>query len=195
MKIKYIFASVLALLCSVLFVACGGGRNVTLPKINSTRYLASTVATTYVENNVTLGPKNMSLSYFIENQVNKDSLKAHKTLVFKGTSWMYKMYIEAVYFYFYCSDDKPINQLEFTMVDLDGGQDDDTSLPEGTYRVHQKIAIDAKSHKGCLVRVDIGHKVLDQEFSITLSMANETSFNGSYSWTIYGLAIYGETRI
>lgn len=194
MKFKHIISIFLACFCSFLCVGCNSGRNVTLPQINNSRYLSAQVESTYLSSGYSR-TGNINLASFSTQQVDTTSVRAHKTLKFVGTSWIYKMYIEAVYFYFYCTKDIKLNDFKFTMVDLDGGNTEDSTLPEGTYKVEQVISLSAKAEKGYLVRVDIGHTALNEDFSIELSMANESAFDGECFWTIYGLAIYGETRI
>lgn len=104
------------------------------------------------------------------------------------------MYIECVYFYVYSDTALIDSQLSFLMTGLDGGLYDET-LPEGTYKVEKNsIGISVEENGSQLVRVDIGHKVTQNGFSLVFDFDNDLEF-GNFSWTIYHLTVYGEIRL
>jgi len=186
-KLKNLLIVVCACMCLFL-VACGNsGRDVSTPPIAMTRYFLDSVESKGTGSGTTV----LHLPSFVGQQKDETTMKHHTSLTFSGdTAWMNGMYIECVYFYVVANVELVESQLSFVMSGLDGGNYDVTAE---TYKVEQSsIGISAKAGEGKLVRVDIGHKAVNNK---TLSVKiNFSPSSVDFNWTIYGFAAYGETR-
>ena len=181
---KKIFVAFLCFICIFGFVGCDR-RDVDTPALNMSRYFKSTVISR--ANNKST---DLNLSSFIADKPDIDTLKLHSKLQFTGiTNWISNMYVECVYFYFYSTKAVEVNQLLFTMTSLDGGKSDNTL---NNYKVEEVLAFNASKNKGVLVRVDIGHTVTNDELTLKIQLEDENLLNTDFSWTIYGLQVYGD---
>ena len=188
MKLKRLLSITLCFLCVLAFTGCG--RNVSTSPLTMDRYFNSKVTSKYSTNST----KSYNLSSFTAQNTDENTLALHKSLQFTGvTNWLYSMYLECVYFYFYSTKSVEVNQLKVTVTALDGGITD-LNLPDGTYKVEQIVSFNASKNKGVLVRVDIGKNVCNSDLTLTLALEDENLLNTDFSWTIYGLQTYGETR-
>ncbi|MBQ8468162.1 MAG: hypothetical protein IJ542_00200 [Clostridia bacterium] len=192
--ISALFACTICVLSSLLFFGCKNTSPVSTPAINMNRYFSNTVVSRNIDSGAT-STTNLTLSSFISESVDKTTLKKHRSLTFdRNGAWLNGMYIECVYFYVYSDTALIDSQLSFLMTGLDGGLYDET-LPEGTYKVEKNsIGISVEENGSQLVRVDIGHKVTQNGFSLVFDFDNDLEF-GNFSWTIYHLTVYGEIRL
>lgn len=183
MKLKKILIFTLCLFSLFMFTGCG--RNVTTKPLEMERYYNSKVISKYS----TSGKKEYNLSSFIANEVDSDTLFGHTSLTFNGvTNWLYGMYVECVYFYFYSSKAVEVNQLEFKITELEGGTEDITL---NKYKVEEILSLNAPKEEGVLLRVNVNQRVSNNESVIEIKL-NDALVD--YNWTIYGLQVYGETR-
>ena len=191
MKTKSLFSILLAICCCFILVGCtNNGRNVKTKAITMNTYFSETVKV----NNSSSDTYN--LSAFTSDNVDTNTLLTdNKKLTFTGVSnWIYGMYIECVYFYLYTTKSVEINSLKITMTDLDSGEEDST-LPEGTYKLEETFAVIADKQQGKLIRIDINKTALNQTLTLTIDLSGEPMVaSGDYNWTIYGLTVYGEHR-
>ena len=175
----------LCFICVFGFAGCSK-RDVTTPALTMSRYFKPTVVSRYNNKNT-----DYNLSEFTGNEVNTETLKLHNSLKFVGvTNWIYNMYIECVYFYFYSTKTIEVNQLTFTMTALDGGVSDDSTI--NTYKVQETVSCHAKKNEGVLLRVNVGHKVTLDELNMTIALEDENLLTMDFGWTIYGLQVYGD---
>ena len=188
-KLKTVFAVLCACMCLCL-VACGpNGRNVTTPAINMTRYFSDSVVSQNTDSGYSVTTA-LHLPSFVGESADQKTMYKHSSLAFSGdTTWMTGMYIECVYFYVVANTELAEAQLSFVMSGLDGGNYDVTAE---TYKVEQlSIGITAKANEAKLIRVDIGHQVTTKTLSVKFNFNPSTV---EFKWTIYGFAVYGETR-
>ena len=184
----------LALFCCLLsmFIVCGCSRDVSTQALTMTRYFKSNVVSAYGINKT----KEYSLVNFTGENANLGTMAAHKSLTFSGINdWLYRKYIERVYFYVYTTHTTNIEQLKVTFTSLDGGETDNTI---NGYKVSETVAVNVEANKGTLVRVDIGHTVTLDDAQLIFKLDDEKfSYDTNYAnfkWTIYGLQVYGETK-
>lgn len=179
-KLNKIFACLLCCLSLFLLVGCNSNA------LTMDRYFKSTAVSRYNGSN-----KELNLSCFTADKPDTSTLRLHAYLKFTGvTNWIYDMNIEYVTFYFYCTKTVEINQLQFKMTGLDGGESDLTSSSK---YVSQILAFNPTKEKGKLLRVNIGHRATMDELTITIELQDENILNISdFTWTIYGLQVYGD---
>lgn len=185
MKLKKLLIVMLCFMCAFGMVGCSR-RNVTTPALTMTRYFKSTAVSRCNNKNT-----DYNLSSFIADEPDTSTLKLHNHLIFAGiNNWLYNMHVECVYFYFYSTKSIEVNQLVFTMTALDGGVSDDVTI--NTYKVQETLSFHAKKDEGILLRVNVGHKVTMDDLSMTIALEDENLLNMDFSWTIYGLQVYGD---
>lgn len=179
-KLNKIFACILCCFSLFLLVGCDSHA------LTMSRYFNSTVESGYNSSS-----KKYNLSSFVANKPDTDTMRAHTYLKFTGVSnWIYDMNIEYVTFYFYCSKTVEVNQLQFKMTGLDGGE---SNLTLSSKYVSKILAFNATKEKGLQLRVDIGHRATMDELAINLEMQDENIRNNDdFEWTIYGLQVYGD---
>ncbi len=179
-KLNKIFACLLCFFSIFLLVGCNSNA------LTMDRYFKSTAVSRYNNSN-----KDYDLSYFTSKKVDTSTLRAHTYLKFTGiTNWIYDMDIEYVTFYFYSNKSVEVNQLQFKMTGLDGGESD---LTTNSKYISKTLAFNIAKEKGVLLRVDIGQKATMDELTITIEMQDEAILNiNDFGWTIYGLQVYGD---
>lgn len=191
MKFKKTLVLIVAIFCATIFVGCG--RNVQSPAIKVSRYFNNSVSYTYTTNRT----EKLNLSSFTKNSVDNSTVGKQSTIQLTGENqWVYRLYVECIYFYFYCNQSVDIEQLVVTMTNLDSGTFDST-LPTGTYKKSTILAFKAKQNKGVLLRVDINQTIVSSSADCLLTLKLEhdelLSSSNDFKWSIYDLAIYGKT--
>lgn len=181
---KKFLVALMCFMCIFSLVGCDK-RDVTTPPITMSRYFNSKVVGRVDNKNV-----DYKISSFIGKTPDEDTIALHESLQFAGvTNWIYNMYVECVYFYFYSSKSVEVNQLTFTMTALDGGVTDSTI---NNYKVEEVLSLNANKNEGVLLRVNIGHRVTEDDLSLTIALQDEKLLNTQFGWTIYGLQVYGD---
>ncbi len=202
-KKKKLIISLISVVACIVIVVCvvlgvyyySNSRKVSTPAITMSRYFSSTVVSDKKSSTGTL-----ALSYFTGSRAATDTNAYfhHTTLTFSTElNWIYGMYLECVYFYFYCNRDITDLVATVTITGLDGNTYD-ASLPTDTYKVEQQIGINTNSGKGVLVKMNIDQSVvsLTSDCNLIISLENQDALDdANFKWTIYGLQVYGEHRI
>ena len=169
-------------------------RDVKMPPILMTDYYSSTVRSNSVGD--------LPLQTFISSKPTTSSkaFSRHRTLTFSGElNMLGGMYLECVYFYFYCNTTKADLVVTVSVTGLTAGNSDSTGLPEGSHQMKQDLSINAIAGKGMLMRMDIDKTVLGaasgSDTSLIISLENEPALiNADFAWTVYGVQVYGEHR-
>lgn len=134
-------------------------------------------------------------------ETNGKAYSRHTTLTFSGELGMLGgMYLECVYFYFYCNTTKADLVVTVSVTGLKAGNSDSTGLPAGSNKMEQKLSVNTKAGKGMLMRMNINQTVLDasngSDTTLVISLKDETELmqNADFVWTVYGVQVYGEHR-
>jgi hypothetical protein len=199
---KKILKHIMALLTIVpIILLCSCGSRSSLPKLNLEQYYESNV-TVYTYNSTTA--KKISLSKLTSSSPSSQNCDNFTQLTLTGDgSWLYKMYIDTIYFYVYTTEattEELVINFKLTNVveesEFKSGSVNPTEFTcerslkptkNGsvlcTIPVHMTIA-DATSTS---ITIDILN-------SVNGTVADENGNESSFKWQIYGLEIYGESR-
>lgn len=174
------FAFILCLFSAFLLVGCNSN------KITMSTYFKSTAISRYNNSNT-----EYNLTCFTSDKVDLNTIKLHTYLQFSGISnWIYDMNIEYVTFYFYSTKSIEVNQLQFKMTALDGGEKD---LTTNSHYVSKILSFNAQKEEPIKLRVNIGHRVTIDTLTLTIELQDENLLNiKDFGWTIFGLQVYGD---
>lgn len=189
MKLKHFIALCLCMLTLVIFVGCKDK-----PKtkaITMDRYFNSQVSSKYGNN--ASASETLKLSSFISESADTSTLKNRASITFEGeTSWIYGMYIECIYISFYANKDIRLEQLKYTITDLDSGEYDST-LPEGTFKLQDYLTGYVSKNKGLEFKIPVNKTAKNSQLSITFTL-EDNGIDSDFMWTLYNFKVYGETR-
>ena len=196
---RKIFNLLIAALCVPIVALCGcSDKRSKLPKIDASVYLEPTVVATTYNNTKT---KNVELADLLNKKA--DPLNVDNFVELKVTAsstWIYKMYIDRIYFYVYTNEATNVEMIvNISITNL--ADENDISHPNDDFSKTCSFIPKAESSKLCYV--DVNKTVATATgCTITFDIYNSTSGTvadnegnaTSFRWMIYGLEIYGEHR-
>ena len=191
----------IALICVPALMLCGcSKKDSDLPKINASVYFEETV-TAYTYNNAKA--KNIEFAELIAEDPDPLNIDCFTEIhVTAKSSWVYKMYIDCIYFYVYANADSTsemiINVTITNLVDEDkiGEQNAIETIEETCSLIAQKddsvlCKVEVKktvaTATGCKLTFDINN-------SINSTVADDQGNATDFRWMIYGLEFYAEHR-
>ena len=191
----------IAIICVPTLVFCGCSKKKSdLPIINASVYFEESVSALTYNNSK---EKKLELSTLIAEK--PDPLNIDNFTEIKVTAknvWVYKMYIDCIYFYVYANNDTTsemiINVTITNLVDEDkiSQQNAIETLQETCSLIPQKddsilCKVDVKktvaTATGCTITFDINN-------SINGTVADDAGNATNFRWMIYGLEFYAEHR-
>lgn len=197
MKKNLLKSLLIFLLLPVLVLT--GCKKKSLPSLNLSRYLKDKISIT--RSGIDEASSG-SLSLLTESKLNTNNLS--KYLKFEITAdnvWMYKMYVETISFYIYCSESSEYQlTINLKMTDLASEEDIYASKTENveTSTVEEQVTITPQANKTVKCTFTINKTVVNALGStITIDVFNSPelfSNDSTFMWMIYGLAINGESR-
>lgn len=181
------------MLCLPAMFLCGckGGKP-TLPAINASRYFESTVTTTIYNKTA---KQNLEMNNITSSSPNTAYLNQYVQYELTGDgSWIYKMYIESIYFYVYTSNTAN-EAMTITLTITNMADESDLTKTE---TITKTCPVVPGKNKSTLCKFDIG-KVVATATTTKLTIdiletASATFFEDGIKWMVYDFTVYGESR-
>ena len=186
-----------AVCCIPILVLCGcSSVNSKLDTINASTYFNSAVAcTTYGKTTQTSG----SLSDLLAEKPNLGTIGQYTKFELKANSaWIYKMYIDYIYFYVYTNIDVE-SQMTINIEMTNLAKENDIENPD-TFQADCSLIPKKDGKILCEVKVQ---RVVATATGSTLTFdilgcpevfADDKGVANGFKWTIYGLEFYAESR-
>ena len=191
----------IALICVPALMLCGcSKKDSDLPKINASVYFEESVEV-HTYNNAKA--KTIEFAELIAEDPDPLNIDCFTEIkVTAKNSWVYKMYIDCIYFYVYANEDATsemvVNVTITNLVDEDkiGEQNAIETVQETCSLIPQKddsilCKVDVKktvaTATGCTITFDINN-------SINGTVADDAGKATDFRWMIYGLEFYAEHR-
>lgn len=198
MKSK-ILKSMIAILCLPVLLLCGcSDKRSKLPKINASAYFESSVSYTTYGNTKASTLEFEELIMTEPDPLNVNSFDEIK--VTAKSAWVYKMYIDAIYFYVYANKAATTEMIVNVKI-TNLADEDNISKPSDDFAATCSLVPLANDSVLCKVEVK---KTIATATGCTLSFDILNSTNGTvaddngkptdFRWMIYGLEIYAEHR-
>lgn len=193
----------LLIIPALLLCACSGNRS-KFSAINISRYFESVVRVTYGDDNGR--SRQIDIGEIASSKLNKSNLSNYYSFEIEGNAvWLYKMYIDCIYFSVYTTDTantgNGLMTLTITITNLVDEEilknDGDLTKIEPTVI---QVNISPKKDNFELCRVDINKTVATSTgVKITIDIrqsADNTILDKSknFTWFIYDFNVYGESR-
>lgn len=187
--------SILSFLILMLFVPVmfftGCSNKTKLPEIKASRYFSSSVSTSLFDQTQ---KRQIQLSSITSKKPNKDHMDKYVQYELTGDGvWIYKMYIECIYFYVYTSDTNEAMTITLTFTNL--ASESDLTKQE---TVTKTCAVQPGKNKATLCKINIGKVVATAtNTKLTIDIAQTASydfFENNFKWMIYDFSVYGESR-
>lgn len=191
---KSLLSFIVLVLCLPAMFLCGCKNNKPkLPAINTARYFEKNVSASVYGK---VSKRNLDISTLTKSSANKANLDQFVQYELTGDgSWIYKMYIESIYFYVYTSSATE-NAIEITFNMTNLANESDLTKTE---TITKTCPVKPGKNKSTLCKFDIGMVVATAtttkiSIDITQTTGIEMMFNDGFKWMIYDLTIYGESR-
>lgn len=198
---RKIFNLLIALICVPAITLCGCSKKKSdLPKINASAYFEETVSV-YTYNNAKA--KEIEFAELIAEKADPLNVADFTELTITAKSaWVYKMYIDCIYFYVYANEDATsemiINVTITNLVD-----EDKIDSQNAIETIEETCSLIPKKEESILCKVEVKKTVatatgctikFDINNSINGTIADDQGIATNFRWMIYGLEIYAEHR-
>ena len=192
MKTK-LFKLLTLIVCIPAILVCGcSKKRSNFDKFDASAYLESKVTYITYDNS---NNQTMEINEFFNEEVDPVDVKNYSTIKITAKSaWVYKMYIDKIYFNFY-SNKSLSTELIVNLTITNLAPENDLSKPESKSftcsfipKENESILCEFEIEKivanatGCLITIDINESI-DSEF-----------IESDFRWTIYNFEIYGEHK-
>lgn len=191
----------IALICVPSLMLCGcSKKDSDLPKIDAKVYFEESV-TAYTYNNSKA--KTIEFAELIAEKpdpLNIDSFT--EIIVTAKSAWVYKMYIDCIYFYVYANSDT-VEQMIVNVKITNLVDEDKISEASAIETVEETCSFIPKKEDSVLCKVDVKKTVatatgctisFDIFNSTSGTVADEKGNSTDFRWMIYGLEFYAEHR-
>lgn len=202
---KFIQRCFCILLCGfvVMFCGCSSKKKSKLNAIDMSVYFAETTGTSIYNAGQTV-TNTINTSYLYSKSPNKDIINRYESFEIKANAeWVYKMYIDYIYFYVYTSESSSSELvINITITNAVSEEDIGKTLAENTqYETQCSLMPQKNGFVLCEVKIDkviataTGSKItFDILNSVPQIFLNEKGEDNGLKWIIYGLEIHGESR-
>ena len=186
-----------------VLILCGCGKSKVKPQ-DFTTYFSDKVATSIYNNNSTASSMNIPSTVLAAST--PDLTYANKYISLKATAkgeWLYKMYVESIYFYVYTSHTAETEMIVNVTLnnfvkeeDINNPENEDKTL---TYQ----CSFFPQNNNSTLCKVEVNRVVATVttttiEFDINNSIhgiiCTEDNQPNDFKWLIYGVELVGESR-
>ena len=195
--VKKLLTTLIAMICIPIMVFCGCSKTKSdLDSINLKRYFADTVTcTTHGKTSSTT----VSLKDLISEEPNTEIIGRYSEFSFSGEGvWLYKMYIDYIYFYVYTNIDSSSQMtLNITMTNL--AKENDIENPE-TFTTNCSLIPQKEGSTLCEIKVGkvvataTGSKLTIDTLNTPEAFQDEFGEDNGLRWCIYDLKFFAESR-
>lgn len=200
---KKLKKSLLIFLLMPVLIFCGCSKSKVKPQ-NFTTYFSDNVATSIYNNNGTATSMKIPSSVLAASTPNLTY--ANKYLSLEATAkgeWMYKMYVENIYFYVYTSHASETEMIVNVTLNNFVKEEDINNTDNEDKTLTAECSFFPKDNNSTLCKVEVNRVVATattttMEFDINHSVfgiiCTESGEPNDFKWLIYGVEIVGESR-
>ena len=194
---KKIKTFILALFFAGFAIVLSGCSN-QISAINMPTYFKTSVSTTIYKNNITSN-KTLDLNSLTSNSADTTLLNKYLEYTFTANaSWIYKMFIEKIEFYVF-TNETPSTEMTFTINISNLAKEDNISNISDLTETQSINPTAYQPYKLTLFVNKVVATATGMTMKIDISESSELLINknnseNNFSWIIYGLKIYGESR-
>ncbi len=196
---KILYSALMFLLCVpvILFAGCSSVSK--FPSITPTTYFSEKVSSTLFNGSA----KELSIKDLSSNSPNKKLLDTYYQIdISANSSWLYKMYIDCIYFKVY-TQNKLDSQVTITIKITNTVKEEDISKENAEKDFSATCAFTPKKNGTTECKIKVGRTVADltgakitidvSEYQGGIVMGDE-NVSSDLLWIIYNFRVYGESR-
>ncbi len=191
--------SVFAIILLPVMLFCGCSKSNLKPQ-DFSAYYASTITCTLYDKS---GTKTIPTSALADSKPNIDYADKYVSLVATAKSeWLYKMYIESIYFYVYTSESTSTEMIiNVSLTNVVKEEEINTSTEDNT--ITAQCSFFPQKDNSTLCKVEVNRTVatatsstltFDINNSVYGIVCDENGDTNDFKWLIYGIEIIGESR-